>query len=427
MESIRWLLATAGVEFEEVFLTKREQYVKLLNDGALMFQQVPLVEIDGMQIVQSKAILNYIAGKYNLYGKDLKERALIDMYTEGTLDLMDLIMLSAIAPPENKQKQLSDIEQKAKERFMPVFEKWKRENGVDPMAFGRSWSRDGALMFQQVPLVEIDGMQIVQTKAIMNYITGKYNLYGKDLKQRALIDMYAEGTSDLMDLIIMSAIAPPEDKQKQLSDIEQKAKDRFLPVFEKGLANSHFLVGNQLSRADVHLLEATLMLQEIFPTILSTFPKIQFEEVFMTKKEHYDKLLNDGALMFQQVPLVEIDGMQIVQTKAILNYIAGKYNLYGKDLKERALIDMYAEGTIDLMDLIMGLTMAPPENKQKQLSDIEQKAKERFMPVFEKAFQERMKALPRISKFLQPGSARKPPPDEVYVKTVKEVLSHLFK
>ncbi|CAM4724921.1 unnamed protein product [Leuciscus chuanchicus] len=76
MESIRWLLATAGVEFEEVFLTKKEHYEKLLNDGALMFQQVPLVEIDGMQLVQSKAILNYIAGKYNLYGKDLKERAL---------------------------------------------------------------------------------------------------------------------------------------------------------------------------------------------------------------------------------------------------------------------------------------------------------------------------------------------------------------
>ncbi|XP_048061910.1 glutathione S-transferase-like [Megalobrama amblycephala] len=208
MESARWLLAAAGVEFEEVFLTKREQYDKLQNDGALMFQQLPLVEIDGMQLVQTKAILNYIAGKYNLYGKDLKERALIDMYAEGTLDLMDLIIMSIFTPPENKEKYFSDI--------------------------------------------------------------------------------------------------------------EQKAKERFLPVYEKGLANSDFLVGNQLSRADVHLLEATLMLQEIFPTILSTFPKIQ-------------------------------------------------------------------------------------------------------------AFQGRMKALPRINKFLQPGSARKPPIDEAYLKTVKEVFSHLFK
>ena len=45
----------------------------------------------------------------------------------------------------------------------------------------------------------------------------------------------------------------------------------------------------------------------------------------------------DGSLMFQQVPMVEIDGMKLVQTKAILNYIASKYNLYGKDMKERAM------------------------------------------------------------------------------------------
>lgn len=41
--------------------------------------------------------------------------------------------------------------------------------------------------------------------------------------------------------------------------------------------------------------------------------------------------------MFQQVPMVEIDGMKLVQTKAILHYIAGKYNLHGKDLKERVM------------------------------------------------------------------------------------------
>nr|QCW64336.1 Glutathione S Transferase Alpha 2 [Botia dario] len=208
MESIRWLLAAAGVEFEEAFITKKEQFRKLADDGVLMFQQVPLVEMDGMKLVQTKAILNYIAGKYNLYGKDLKERVLIDMYTEGIAELMESIVLLPFIPPDNKQKQLDNI--------------------------------------------------------------------------------------------------------------ERKAKDRTLPVFEKGLANTQFLVGSQLSRADVHLLEVTLMLQEIFPTILSTFPKIQ-------------------------------------------------------------------------------------------------------------AFQERMKALPTISKFLQPGSARKPPPDEIYVKTVMDVFSHLFK
>lgn len=203
VESIRWLLAAAGVQFEEVLLTKREQYEKLLNDGALMFQQVPLVTIDGLQFVQSKAILNYIAAKYNLDGKDLKERAMIDMYSEGLLDLIEMIMV---------------------------------------------------LPFK------------------------------------------------------------PNEKQAQLGVIQSKATSRYFPVYEKALSGSQYLVGNHLSRADVHLMEASLMVEELHPNILSTFPNL-------------------------------------------------------------------------------------------------------------KAFQERMRSLPPIKKFLQPGSQRKPQPDEVYVKTVLEVLN----
>lgn len=43
--------------------------------------------------------------------------------------------------------------------------------------------------------------------------------------------MYSEGVSDLMDMLIVYYFTPPENKQKHLSNIEQKAKDRFLPVF----------------------------------------------------------------------------------------------------------------------------------------------------------------------------------------------------
>ncbi|GAA6104959.1 glutathione S-transferase, alpha tandem duplicate 1 [Tachysurus ichikawai] len=208
MESIRWLLAVAGVEFEEVYLTTEEQFRNLVDDGALLFHQVPLVEMDGMKLVQTKAILNYIAAKYNMYGKDIKERLMIDMYSEGARDIMDMIMVLPFTPADQKQKQLDKI--------------------------------------------------------------------------------------------------------------QDKAMERSLPAYEKALAHSQFLVGSQLSCADVSLLEATLMLEELFPTILSTFPKIQ-------------------------------------------------------------------------------------------------------------EFQKRMKAIPAINKFLQPGSQRKPPPDEVYVKTVMSVLSFLFK
>ena len=131
MESIRWLLAAAGVEFEEEFLETREQYEKLLQEGSLLFQQVPMVEIDGMKMVQTRAILNYIAGKHNLYGKDPKERALIDMYVEGTTDLMGLIMMTPFMTPEDKEKQLATNLYRATKRYFPVYEKVLKDQGQD--------------------------------------------------------------------------------------------------------------------------------------------------------------------------------------------------------------------------------------------------------------------------------------------------------
>ncbi|XP_065691803.2 glutathione S-transferase 3-like isoform X1 [Patagioenas fasciata] len=191
-----------------------------------------------------------------------------------------------------------------------------------------------------------------------------------------------------------------------------------------------------------------------------------FEEIFLETKEQYEKLIKDGVLMFQQVPLVEIDGMKMVQTRAILSYIAGKYNLYGNDLKERALIDMYVEGITDMMQTILMFPFSPPEAKEKNLDSVKERATNRYFPVFEKvlkehgqdflvgnkfswadvqlieailaveekipavlsgfpqlqAFKIRMSNVPTIKKFLQPGSPRKPPPDECYIETVQKIL-----
>ncbi|XP_072264536.1 glutathione S-transferase 3-like [Pyxicephalus adspersus] len=129
VESVRWLLAAAGVAFEEVFLEKREQYEALLKEGALLFEQVPMVEMDGMKLVQSRAIMQYIAAKYDLYGKDLKEKLLIDMYVGGTMDLIDIILPHAFYSSEDKQKHIPIIVQKAKERYFPVYEKVLKDHG----------------------------------------------------------------------------------------------------------------------------------------------------------------------------------------------------------------------------------------------------------------------------------------------------------
>lgn len=153
MESIRWLLATAGVEFEEEFLETREQYEKLQKDGRLLFGQVPLVEIDGMVLTQSRAILSYLAAKYDLYGKDLKERARIDMYADGTLDLMLLIAGAPFKAAGDREEAYAAIVQKAHTRYFPAFEKILKDHGEDYLV-GNKFSWADIQLLEAVLMVE---------------------------------------------------------------------------------------------------------------------------------------------------------------------------------------------------------------------------------------------------------------------------------
>uniref|UniRef100_A0A8C5X307 glutathione transferase n=1 Tax=Malurus cyaneus samueli TaxID=2593467 RepID=A0A8C5X307_9PASS len=153
MEPIRWLLAAAGVEFEEVYLETKEQYDKLIKDGFLLFQQVPLVEIDGMKMVQTRAIMSYIAGKYNLYGKDLKERALIDMYVEGMFDLNELLMTHGYQPAEKKEEHYANMIDKTENRYFPVFEKVLKDHGKDFLV-GNQLSRADVQLLEIILMAE---------------------------------------------------------------------------------------------------------------------------------------------------------------------------------------------------------------------------------------------------------------------------------
>ncbi len=56
----------------------------------------------------------------------------------------------------------------------------------------------GQLLFGQVPMLEVDGLHLVQSHSIMRYVAGKHGWYeGLDLATVARIDMLAEGTEDV--------------------------------------------------------------------------------------------------------------------------------------------------------------------------------------------------------------------------------------
>ncbi|EGW04470.1 Glutathione S-transferase A6 [Cricetulus griseus] len=198
------------------------------------------------------------------------------------------------------------------------------------------------------------------------------------------LEKLRSGLADLNEMFIEYPYDPPGVKEANIALMKEKAANRYFPAFEKVL-KSHgqdFLVGNKLSKADIHLVEMIYNMEELDANIIANFPLLQrnqaiaamagkpvlhyfdgggrmepvrwllaaagveFEEKFLKTRDDLARLRNDGSLMFQQVPMVEIDGMKLVQTRAILNYIASKYNLYGKDMKERALYDMFTLGNI---------------------------------------------------------------------------------
>ncbi|XP_076432919.1 glutathione S-transferase alpha-1-like [Peromyscus maniculatus bairdii] len=167
MEYIRWLLAAAGVEFEEKFIECPEDLEKLRKDGNLMFDQVPMVEIDGMILVQTRAILNYIATKYDLYGKDVKERALIDMYTEGIVDLIDMIWQRVTCPPDQKEAKISMIKDRTKpgdrtkNRYLPAFENVLKSHGQDYLVGNRLTRVDIHLLELLLYIEELDSSLLV--------------------------------------------------------------------------------------------------------------------------------------------------------------------------------------------------------------------------------------------------------------------------
>ncbi|XP_010585403.1 glutathione S-transferase A4 isoform X2 [Loxodonta africana] len=140
MESVRWALAAAGVEFDEEFLETREQLHKLQKGKHLLFQQVPMVEIDGMKLVQTRSILHYIAEN-------------IDMYVEGTLDLLEMIITHPFLKPEDQQKEVVSMTQKAVIRYFPVFEKILRDHG-QKFLVGNQLSLADVILLQTILALE---------------------------------------------------------------------------------------------------------------------------------------------------------------------------------------------------------------------------------------------------------------------------------
>ncbi|XP_076226897.1 glutathione S-transferase-like [Nomia melanderi] len=83
-ESIRWLFAYGGIEFEDIRFT-HDDWPSIKPE--MPYGQAPILEIDGKTVHQSVAISRYLAKQVGLAGKDDWEALEIDMVIDTVHDL----------------------------------------------------------------------------------------------------------------------------------------------------------------------------------------------------------------------------------------------------------------------------------------------------------------------------------------------------
>ena len=134
------------------------------------------------------------------------------------------------------------------------------------------------LLFNQVPLLCIDGLRLVQSQAIVRYLAAKHSLCGDGtLTQRTQCDMIAEGLKDWRAKIGMSfefSVNGYEPSPEQITKIRE-GNAKYLPLFERILVNTNtgFFVGSAWTYADYLALEPLEQIKSY--NNLENFPRLQ--------------------------------------------------------------------------------------------------------------------------------------------------------
>ncbi|XP_030851321.1 glutathione S-transferase alpha-4 [Strongylocentrotus purpuratus] len=124
-EVTRLALNAAKVEYDEIYLQSREEFLQLITDDKLLFKQVPLLEMDGQNLTGSEVILRYVCNKYNFQAKSDKDQVKLEMLCLGARDMLKSGFSAAQFQKtrEEQEAMLQGAVKQCKNRYFPVFEK----------------------------------------------------------------------------------------------------------------------------------------------------------------------------------------------------------------------------------------------------------------------------------------------------------------
>lgn len=142
-ETTRWMLAVNCIEFENVPLATPEDFTRLKTGGKLPFNQLPLLEIDGLNLSQSTAMIRYLARRGDFYGETDRDRLWIDMVAGATADFAETALQYAFQATHEAGLALAA---RAVDKFAPRLEAILQTNG--------DWIAGARLSFADVVLAE---------------------------------------------------------------------------------------------------------------------------------------------------------------------------------------------------------------------------------------------------------------------------------
>lgn len=92
------MLAAAGATFANVAIDTPEKLAVLRSSGKLPFDQMPLLEFDGLCLSQSSAMTRYLARRSGLYGSNDADAMQCDLIAGVVADFAETAMQAAFQP-----------------------------------------------------------------------------------------------------------------------------------------------------------------------------------------------------------------------------------------------------------------------------------------------------------------------------------------
>ncbi|XP_050315263.1 glutathione S-transferase-like [Anthonomus grandis grandis] len=131
--------------------------------------------------------------------------------------------------------------------------------------------------YGKLPIFEIDGKVFNQSNAIARYLAKQYGLNGKSDLETLEVECLADTLVDLRNGLSAIFYEKDGEKQRELTrNLLQNLFPTYLKKFEEIAAKSTsgWLVGSQITWADLFFASSLALFEEKFPGVLKSYPAL---------------------------------------------------------------------------------------------------------------------------------------------------------